>query len=192
MNKTVIFLMGKSGCGKSTLERGLVSCYPELYKKVISATTRPIRSGEKDGVDYHFYTDKEFDNLDLVQFTAFANNRYGSTVSEYTTSHPYPILCVVPSSAAEFTRILNERFPTYKTFNVYFDISDQRLRENMLARGDTEDMISKRFDKDDLDQQFAKSGLSADMVIKDQELSLDLPVRFHKRFISMQNAKEHY
>ena len=114
MDKTVIFMMGKSGCGKSTTERRLVKNWPQDYKKVVSVATRPMREGEVDGQDYYFISEKEYFNMrdesyDLVQVTSFAGNYYGSTVSEYTTEHRFPILCVVPESAASFTPILKER-----------------------------------------------------------------------------------
>ncbi len=77
--------MGKSGCGKSTLERHLIECGPNQFKKVISSTTRPIRSKEKNGRDYYFITDEEYDQTDFIETTEFAGYRYGSSVAEYQT-----------------------------------------------------------------------------------------------------------
>jgi len=45
--------MGKSSTGKDTVYKRLLERLPQL-KKVILYTTRPIRDGEKDGVEYHF------------------------------------------------------------------------------------------------------------------------------------------
>lgn len=173
-------LMGKSGCGKSTLERNLVKLFPNLFHKVVSATTRPMREGEQNGVDYHFYTDEEFDALELVQSTEFAGYRYGSELCEYMTEHPFPILVAVPSSAADLTNAIRNwpsKFPNFRTCNIYFNISDERLFDNMKARGDTIEMIEKRISQDDLDVQFAESGLSLDIEITDWYLDSILPYR---------------
>jgi guanylate kinase len=163
--------MGKSGCGKSTLERNLILQYPNWYKKVVSSTTRPIREGETNGEDYYFLSDEEYDKTDFIQVTEFAGHRYGSAVSEYLTPHQYPILCVVPSSAKEFTRTITERFPDWGTYNIYFDISDERLMENMRSRGDSDEMIDKRISQDTLDQQFYESGLMPHFVVEDMDLN---------------------
>lgn len=62
MNK-IIVLLGESGCGKTTIARELVDRYG--YKSVVSHTTRNPRQGEVNGVDYHFITNDEFDEMDL-------------------------------------------------------------------------------------------------------------------------------
>jgi guanylate kinase len=48
--------------GKGTVVARLAREHPEVYVSV-SATTRPARPGERDGVHYHFVTDAEFDQL---------------------------------------------------------------------------------------------------------------------------------
>ena len=53
-------ITGTSGEGKSTLARRLAERVPEL-ELAISATTRPRRPGEKEGRDYWFLSDEEFD-----------------------------------------------------------------------------------------------------------------------------------
>ena len=56
----VFVITGPSGVGKGTLIRGLLERVPGLELSV-SATTRPPRPGERDGVDYHFLSGEEFD-----------------------------------------------------------------------------------------------------------------------------------
>ena len=56
-------LMGKSASGKDTLYRCLFSDDGLKIKKVILYTTRPMRSGEQDGREYHFVDKQEFDRL---------------------------------------------------------------------------------------------------------------------------------
>ena len=81
---------GPSGAGKTTvLRRVLQSCRVPLAASV-SATTRPPRPGEIDGVDYHFLTPEEFDrrrrNGEFIEcFQVFEEDDwYGTLRSEVT------------------------------------------------------------------------------------------------------------
>jgi guanylate kinase len=56
----LIILSGPSGVGKSTVLRQLLARYPRSLRLSVSATTRPPRPGETDGVDYYFLTTEEF------------------------------------------------------------------------------------------------------------------------------------
>jgi guanylate kinase len=70
-----------SGAGKTSISRELLTRQPGLCQSV-SFTTRPMRSGEQDGVDYHFVSPSQFDRM--VAENAFAEwaevhgNRYGT------------------------------------------------------------------------------------------------------------------
>jgi guanylate kinase len=55
----LIVIAGPSGVGKGTLVAELIKKIPELYLSV-SATTRPARPHEEEGVHYHFMTEDEF------------------------------------------------------------------------------------------------------------------------------------
>jgi len=58
----LFILSSPSGAGKSTIARMLLEADPEI-KLSVSATTRPPRPGEVDGVDYHFVTEARFKEL---------------------------------------------------------------------------------------------------------------------------------
>lgn len=58
----LVILSAPSGAGKTTLARRLLACLPNLSAS-ISYTTRPPRTGELDGQDYHFVTEAEFGRL---------------------------------------------------------------------------------------------------------------------------------
>jgi guanylate kinase len=58
----VLVLAGPSGVGKGTLGRALLAREPNLWFSV-SATTRPPRPSERDGVDYHFLDRDAFERL---------------------------------------------------------------------------------------------------------------------------------
>ena len=73
-------LSGPGGVGKSSVAKAL-RARPEFWVSV-SATTRPPRFNEVDGVDYHFYSNEEFDQAVaeelFLEWAAFAGNRYGT------------------------------------------------------------------------------------------------------------------
>jgi guanylate kinase len=70
-----------SGAGKTTLERMLFKDKPGIFYNSISDTTRGMRSGEIDGLDYNFITVSEFEaNIEDGEYLEWANvheNFYG-------------------------------------------------------------------------------------------------------------------
>jgi guanylate kinase len=84
----VFVITGPSGVGKGTLIRGLRERLPEL-EPTVSATTRPPRPGERDGVDYHFLTPAQFagrvDAGDFLEHANYSGHRYGTLRSEVSS-----------------------------------------------------------------------------------------------------------
>lgn len=81
----LLVLAGPAGSGKTTLCNRLVDEIP-CFERVITATTRPPRPGETDGVHYHFLTPEQFDQkVAAGQFLEWAwvhqRNRYGTLAS---------------------------------------------------------------------------------------------------------------
>lgn len=70
-----------SGAGKTTLTRRLLKEFPNLTFSV-SYTTRPMRTGETDGVDYHFVAASVFDEMvargEFAEHFVVHGNRYGT------------------------------------------------------------------------------------------------------------------
>ena len=78
-------MTGPSGAGKGTLIARVSPRFPELAL-VVSATTRPQRPGEEEGVHYYFLTRDEFqrriDAGDFLEWVDYVGNRYGTLLSE--------------------------------------------------------------------------------------------------------------
>lgn len=74
MRGKILLISGPSGSGKSTLiKRLIVEFGDELYFS-ISSTTREMREGETDGVNYHFISESEFRaGIDRGEFLEWAN-----------------------------------------------------------------------------------------------------------------------
>lgn len=58
----IFYVMGKSSSGKDTIYKNLTERYDSL-KTIVPYTTRPIREGEKDGVEYFFVTEKQLQEM---------------------------------------------------------------------------------------------------------------------------------
>ncbi len=57
---SIFILIGKSSSGKDTLYRELMRDSSLQLRTVVTYTTRPMRDGERDGVQYHFVTEERF------------------------------------------------------------------------------------------------------------------------------------
>jgi guanylate kinase len=77
----MFILSSPSGAGKTTLSRMLLAKDAEI-KLSVSATTRPPRPNEVDGVHYHFVTEAEFDHMveedDFYEWADVFGHRYGT------------------------------------------------------------------------------------------------------------------
>ena len=86
MKEKVIIFTAPSGSGKSTIINHLLGLHPE-FEFSVSATTRAPRGAERDGVEYYFKSEAQFDAL--IQEDAFveyeqvySGTRYGTLKSE--------------------------------------------------------------------------------------------------------------
>ena len=80
----LIVVSGPSGCGKGTVLGGIVEELGLCYS--VSATTRGMREGEADGVNYHYLTEKQFEKLiaedKILEYTTYCGNYYGTLRDE--------------------------------------------------------------------------------------------------------------
>ncbi|HET6579663.1 MAG TPA: guanylate kinase [Gemmatimonadales bacterium] len=85
MKPFLLVLSAPSGGGKTTIARNLLRARDDLGYSV-SATTRPIRAGECDGVDYHFLSREEFlrrvEAGEFLEWATYGGNLYGTLREE--------------------------------------------------------------------------------------------------------------
>ncbi len=85
MKPFLLVLSSPSGGGKTSIAKNLLQARDDLGYSV-SATTRPIREGEREGVDYHFLSRSEFlrrrEAGEFIESATYGGNLYGTLRSE--------------------------------------------------------------------------------------------------------------
>ena len=134
----LVVISGPSGAGKSTLLRQLFARLPQL-KTSISATTRPPRPGESDGVDYYFLSTEEFakrrqqgDFLEACEVFG-SGHWYGTLESEVTPSLRQGKWVVLEIDVEGALNVL-ERFPEAITIFVLPGALEE-LERRLRSRG---------------------------------------------------------
>ena len=142
-------ITGPSGVGKGTLIRELRGRVPEVELS-ISATTRPPRPGEEDGVDYHFLPLEEFDRRvaagDFLEWATYSGNRYGTLRSEVEerTRRGAPVVLEIEVQGA---RQVRETMP--EAVRIFIEPpGPEVLRQRLEGRGtDDPEVIGQRLEE---------------------------------------------
>jgi guanylate kinase len=149
----LLILAGPAGVGKSTLCDRLVAEVPG-FERVVTATTRPPRVGETNGRDYHFLSEKQFDEkLAAGEFLEWAcvhqKYRYGTLKSAVLDRLPHTSLVMnidvqgvrsLRATAAHLA-LLHSRLVTVFVAPDSFEV----LRERLEYRGkDSDEEIARR------------------------------------------------
>ena len=70
----IFYIMGKSASGKDTIYKELIEKMPQFHS-IVPYTTRPMREGEKDGVEYFFVDQERFDEMmdeeKIIEFRSY-------------------------------------------------------------------------------------------------------------------------
>ncbi len=78
----LIVLSGPSGVGKGTVRQAMMQSGFRDFKYSVSMTTRQMRPGEVDGVDYYFRTKEEFEEEiasgGMLEYAQYVGNYYGT------------------------------------------------------------------------------------------------------------------
>ena len=79
----IIALIGEAGSGKDSIMQNILKKRPLQFNEIISCTTRPMREGEAEGVNYFYLTPEEFAgkvlNGEMLEATSFNDWFYGTS-----------------------------------------------------------------------------------------------------------------
>ncbi len=146
----MILLLGKSASGKTAL---LDSIRKKGFNKVVTFSTRPLRKGEEDGVDYHFITKDKFLDLiisgELFEYRTYGTTGglwyYGSTKDCYEDN--LSKVCILTPDGLEKVR----KAGIENVVSFYIDADRETRLERALNRGDNKKEVERRFETDDFD-----------------------------------------
>ena len=143
---SLIVISGPSGAGKGTIVKALLDQYPSVHYSV-SATTRPPREGEVNGVNYWFVTREEFchmqENGELLEWAEVYGNFYGTprrrVIEAINLGHDI-ILEIDPQGAMK----IKQNF-TSAVFIYIVPPSPRELSRRILGRGtESQESIRRR------------------------------------------------
>jgi guanylate kinase len=147
--RRIVVLSGPSGSGKSTIVNRLVELAAVKLVKAISATTRPPRAAEKDGVDYYFLSPAEFERKrQAEEFLEYAEvfgsgYWYGTLKAELERARQagaWALLEIDVQGARHVARAFPETVTIFLTA-----ASDQDYEQRLRRRGtETEEVLQRR------------------------------------------------
>lgn len=108
---------GPAGSGKTTLCERLLAEFPS-FKRAVTATTRSPRPGEKQGVDYYFFSTEDFERTreenGFLEFALVHGRAYGTLQSE-VDRHLTDGFDVLLNIDVQGMRQIRERFDKIET-----------------------------------------------------------------------------
>ncbi|BAM40307.1 guanylate kinase [Theileria orientalis strain Shintoku] len=146
----ILVIVGPSGSGKTTLNDRLIVDHSDIFENSVSCTSRAGRKGEKDGVNYYFVSNEEFDrmaiNNEFVEHAEYVGNKYGTMKSELNRILG---LSKIPVLEIEMQGCKQVHKAGYPMRSVFIDPDDlEVLRQRLLLRGrDSEETINKRIER---------------------------------------------
>ncbi|WP_222910500.1 MULTISPECIES: guanylate kinase [Pseudomonadaceae] len=143
---TLYIVSAPSGAGKTSLVKALLDAQPQVRVSV-SHTTRPMRPGEVDGVNYHFVSREEFiqrlEHDEFLEHAEVFGNLYGTSQRwlEQTLSEGFDLILEIDWQGAQQVRRL---MPQAKSIFI-LPPTQEALRQRLTNRGqDSDDVIERR------------------------------------------------
>lgn len=182
----MIVLSGPSASGKTEVAKKLFQLYG--IKRVITATTRPMRIHETNGIDYFFVSKDEFQKMIkdelFVEYTEYNNNYYGSLKSEVADDK---CIAIEPNGMRSYISLNDPRIV------VFFLNVDENIRyQRMIDRGDNPKCAKQRIKEDKI--RFTKENLpNVDVFVDSQNYNLEEVAEYvYRKYQKILEERENY
>ena len=140
----MIILVGASASGKTVICNELINTFG--MEKFVTTTTRKIRPNEKNNLDYHFISKKEFlekiKNNEFIEYVEYNNNLYGSEKKHIDNNK---VIILEPNGLEHFLKMNDKSIVSF-----YIDCNETICEKRMHERGDNNEDIKKRIINDRL------------------------------------------
>ncbi len=134
----IIVFSGPSGVGKGTVLQEVMRRRPELRFSV-SATTRPIRPSETDGVNYYFISKEAFESMiadhSMLEHVTYAGNYYGTPEKPLEEAMEQGLSVVLEIEVQGALQVFANRDDTISIFVAPPSFAE--LERRLRGRGDT-------------------------------------------------------
>ena len=168
----LVILSGVSGAGKDTIKKELIKRMDNVIS-LPSFTSRAPRTGEEEGVQYHFISREEFlekiNNNEFYEYDIHHNNYYGTSrklMNEKIQSGKIIVKDIEVNGTENLIKLLSNET---KLVPIFLKVDREELKRRLINRGDnlTEEEMELRLGR--LDYEESKMNLY-DYVIKNDDL----------------------
>lgn len=175
MKGKLILIVGPSGSGKSSVLHGLKDGHPE-YTYPLSATTREMREGEKDGDIYNFYTKERFEegieNNEFLEYAVVHQDNYYGLLKKSVMDSLEKGETVVREVDIQGFDSIRDKIPTENLLTIFITVPNKNeLIERIVTRAAiSEDELNKR--KESMHREFNRAR-DCDYMVENEHGKLD-------------------
>lgn len=155
----LLILTGKTASGKDTVMLKLINRFPNM-KRVVTTTSRPPRSDEKEGTDYFFISEADFRKKiakgDFIEYVEYGGNLYGTQKSQFANNLNENLIWRIDSSrAGQIRQLIKNTFNPdlaedllKRVLVIYLTVDDQVVLNRLKSRQLSNKSIEKRMQED--------------------------------------------
>ena len=134
----MLILVGPSASGKTQIVKILREKYG--LNKMVTYTSRTMRPGEKEGIDYFFLTKEEFEKRInegfFIEYVVYNGNYYGTALSQVSSDK---VVILEPTGLKHYINKISDEVKV-----AFLRCSTEIVRIRMKERGDDPEVIKKR------------------------------------------------
>ncbi|XP_001340190.2 MAGUK p55 subfamily member 3 isoform X3 [Danio rerio] len=161
----LVVLIGSLGARINELKQKVIAENPQRYGVAVPHTTRPRKSHEKEGVEYHFISKQAFDadiqSNKFIEYGEYKNNQYGTSLESIRSVLARNKVCLVDVQPEALKILRTSEFKPYVIFVKprIPEIRRHRSSPTSPERGDNghiteEDLLDMKHSAEQMEQQY--------------------------------------